>query len=273
MLFGLLLGTAPTFEIALVGDVMPGRFVEKRILREGDHKALEAVRAKLSSAALVLGNLEAPLTHAPFAKKKLVLLRADPARVNALKGVFTALSIANNHALDCGTAGLNDTVKALQKASIGIFGHGDAPWITTVHGVRIGVLGFSEFEDAGIGLVSQATTAIRQLRPKVDLLIVSVHWGIEGQPEASEKQRAWASEWCKAGADVIAGHHPHVWQNIQPIGSSTVFYSLGDFLFDSPVGPRRKTGIAFVKVVNGKVAGHRVVPVRIENGFPVLIRP
>lgn len=268
MLLGLLLISPPTFEIALVGDVMLGRFVEKRILREGDSRALAGVRAVLSRASVVMGNLESPLTKSSFTKTKPILLKADPARVKAIAGIFTSVNVANNHALDCGLLGLDDTTKTLQGAGVGVFGRDYVPWITTIHGVKIGVLGFSEFGDPGIGLATQAAQAIRELRPKVDLLIVQIHWGLEEKTEPTPQQESWANEWVKAGADIIAGHHPHVWQPVRKIGNSLVFFSLGDFLFDSPFGPRRSTGIAFVKIIGGKVASHRVVPVRVENGFP-----
>ena len=86
-----------SFTIAAVGDVMPGRFVEARIKREGDTKALAGVKSTLKKADLVLGNLECPLTNEPFVLQKPVLLRASPDRAQALKGIFSALSLANNH--------------------------------------------------------------------------------------------------------------------------------------------------------------------------------
>ncbi len=261
--------------IAAVGDVMLGRYVEARIKREGDAKALAGVKSTLKKADLVLGNLECPLTNEPFALQKPVLLKASPERAQALKGIFSALSLANNHSLDCGTKGLHQTEGTLAKNGIGIIGSGISPWITFIKDTKIGVLGVTEFEDPSLGRASEAVDLIRAFRPKVRLLIVTVHWGMENQTEPTQKQRQWAKEWSDAGADIIIGHHPHVWQPVQWIrtlsGRKTlVMYSLGDFLFDSPVGPRRNTGLAMIQVKDEKVTGYEIKKAHIENGFPTL---
>jgi poly-gamma-glutamate synthesis protein (capsule biosynthesis protein) len=182
------------------------------------------------------------------------------------------VNVANNHSYDCGQAGFEETCSTLTNAKIGVIGRSGIPWITTIKGLRIGVLGFSEFEDPGLGRFSDAPLAIQKLRQHVDLLIVSVHWGIEMHSEPTDDQRKRAKEWIKSGADIVVGHHPHVWQPLELVDGKLVCYSLGDFLFDSPYGERRSTGILRVIWSKSKGATFEKVPVKIQNGFPVLAK-
>ncbi|MEI7667625.1 MAG: CapA family protein [Erysipelotrichaceae bacterium] len=78
--------------------------------------------------------------------------------------------------------------------------------------------------------IDAMTKDITQVRSKVDVVIVSVHWGSEYQISESANQRSVAEALAKAGADIIIGHHPHVIEPIQWIGKTLVLYSLGNFI-------------------------------------------
>jgi poly-gamma-glutamate capsule biosynthesis protein CapA/YwtB (metallophosphatase superfamily) len=75
---------------------------------------------------------------------------------------------------------------------------------------------------------------IAALRPQVDVLIVSCHWGLSGAPGPVAYQAALAETAASAGADLVFGHHPHVIQGAARVGGMPVFYSLGNFAFDNP---------------------------------------
>jgi poly-gamma-glutamate synthesis protein (capsule biosynthesis protein) len=77
--------------------------------------------------------------------------------------------------------------------------------------------------------------AIRKARIQCDLLVISIHWGIEYAPAPRSEDVETAHRMLDAGASVIVGHHPHVLQPVETYrtadGRSTViFYSLGNFL-------------------------------------------
>ena len=82
---------------------------------------------------------------------------------------------------------------------------------------------------------AQVLAAIQSARAQCDLLVVSIHWGIEYAPAPRPEDVDLAHKMLDAGASVVVGHHPHVLQPVEtyrtPDGRNTViFYSLGNFL-------------------------------------------
>ena len=90
---------------------------------------------------------------------------------------------------------------------------------------------------------------IMELRPKVDLLLVAMHWGISGSTELAEYQRTVGRAAVDAGADLVLGAHPHVPQGIEirprpaPAAPGIICYSLGNFTFDWPAMQGRADGL------------------------------
>jgi poly-gamma-glutamate synthesis protein (capsule biosynthesis protein) len=77
--------------------------------------------------------------------------------------------------------------------------------------------------------------AIKQARLKCDLLVVSIHWGVEYAPAPRPEDVETAHKMLEAGAAVIVGHHPHVLQPVETYRTAdgrdaVIFYSLGNFL-------------------------------------------
>jgi poly-gamma-glutamate synthesis protein (capsule biosynthesis protein) len=77
--------------------------------------------------------------------------------------------------------------------------------------------------------------AVKAARAQCDLLVISIHWGIEYAPAPRPEDVEVAHKMLDAGASVIVGHHPHVLQPVETYttvdGRNTViFYSLGNFL-------------------------------------------
>lgn len=89
---------------------------------------------------------------------------------------------------------------------------------------------------------SQAKKDIEQVRDQVDVVMVSIHWGIEYTNKPSADQKKIAKYLSSLGVDVIIGHHPHVIQPIEIIDSTLVIYSLGNFI-SAQIGEDRLTGL------------------------------
>jgi len=83
---------------------------------------------------------------------------------------------------------------------------------------------------------------VEKLRDKVDLLVVSMHWGIEYSHGISKEQKTIAKYLSELGVDVVVGHHPHVVEPIEWIDDTLVIYSLGNFI-SSQIGIERLTGL------------------------------
>jgi poly-gamma-glutamate synthesis protein (capsule biosynthesis protein) len=152
------------------------------------------------------------------------------------------------------------------------------PYVTTVRGTRVGFLAFTfDTNRHAHGtfrvnrLDDDAAGAVRALRPRVDVLLVSVHWGTEFVHQPNPMQRAYARALVGAGADAILGHHPHVLQGVELIRGRPVFYSLGNFLFGPEPGPRGWSTVLSLDLDRTRgVTAARMLPVRLlgQDGVP-----
>jgi poly-gamma-glutamate synthesis protein (capsule biosynthesis protein) len=236
--------------LVAVGDILLGDAAQKKLDRHGYDYPFHHLRAYLENADVVVGNLEGAITKhtVRLGPDKAWSYKSRPAAAAALKKVgFTALCLANNHAMDYGPRGLADTVGFLEKHGLGHFGAGAssrqavAGRVVNVGDTRIGLLGFCEATDRrlwalgwfaegarpGVAPMKREVVrkAIRQLRPKVDLLVVSFHWGRNYEP-VTPLQKRWGRRAVDYGADLVLGHHPHIAQGAEVYRGVPILYSL-----------------------------------------------
>jgi len=244
-------------KLLAVGDVMLGRYIAKVMQTNGSDYPFRQIAPVLRSADIVLGNLEGIMTPDDAAvayPDKPYSFHAPIDAGTALKEAgFSVLSLANNHAMDYGSDALLRTRVLLNKQGIASFGAGRdiadarAPVIVTKNGTRFGFLGYgvaharavyAAKKRAGISpLVMERVHAdIVALRIRVDIVIVSLHWGMEYDTVPSKLQREEAHQIIDWGADVIIGHHPHVMQGVELYKGRPIAYSLGNFVFDQKRG-------------------------------------
>jgi len=254
----------PTFTLVFAGDVMLGRGVAQAL--DGDWaSAFAAVRPRLATADCAFANLESPLTTAPQVSEGYDL-RAPPAAVAALQSAgFDVISLANNHALDAGDAGLQETVSTLQIASITPLYQPTNYQFTNYQSTNYRLLAFDDsVTPLDIGAARDAVSAAARESPVV---VVSIHWGGEYQAAPGPRQRTLARVLADAGADVIVGHGPHVLQRIEWVGNTLVAYSLGNFLFDQPYpADCRQGAILEVTLRGGRIFTVKILPTVVESG-------
>lgn len=270
-------------EISLiaVGDVMLGRFVEEKY--HGDINIPE-INNLFRSADIVFGNLESCFggEKIPDARQPISLRASDPS-LSALKKLgFTTVSLANNHCGDYGARAAEDTLSLLD--SIGIKGFGyrsetnTGSVIIEIRGRKIGFLGYSEHikcGDAGLSngrinplCVDSILKDISAIRPKVDILVASLHWGKEYSNEPSREQINMAHLLSESGIDVILGHHPHVLQGIENYKGKLIAYSLGNFIFDQRRPPMTRSAAVRVKFRNRNITEVNVIPLILDRYLP-----
>ena len=247
------MAAAPSPRVTVIGggDVLLDRGVRARITAAGDSsEPFSGLVPLLRGADVVLANLECPLSDSGVLIHKQFMFRSGAAMAPFLRRAgFTVMSLANNHAYDCGRDGLMETAASLGRAGIEPLGAGsnqeDAsrPVFIGPVGMRIALLGFVDVPLEGLLPLAdrpgpaQAETqavvrAIRAAREQADRVVVTIHWGREFRPLPTERQRDLAARMVEAGADVVIGHHPHVIQSIERIGKGIVFYSVGNLVFD-----------------------------------------
>jgi poly-gamma-glutamate synthesis protein (capsule biosynthesis protein) len=266
-----------------VGDIMLAGSGAPTYARVGYGYPFAATRHHLQQGDLAIGNLEAPLTsRGQEFRDKRFRFRADPAAATALREAgFTVLTLANNHILDYGYDGLQDTTDLLDRNGILHAGAGETleaarrAAIFTVKGKQLAFLAYSltlpkEFYASGSrpgtapGYPSFFTDDIAKARQTADYVIVSFHWGTERAEQPHSRQIAAAHRAIDAGADVVLGHHPHVLQGIERYKDGVILYSLGNFAFGSLSPSSRQSVIARITLEEG-VRDVEFIPLNVQN--------
>lgn len=192
---------------------------------------------------------------------------------NMLTLGFNLVSLANNHSLDRGEKAVRLSLEywknkpALTAGSYNSFLERNTPKILEKNGIKYTLLAYT-YGTNGIPipqgkeyLVNVYTTKMLQediakVRDKVDLLIVSMHWGIEYDFAPSAEQRKLAKLLADCGVDLVIGTHPHVIQPVEWINDTLVYYSLGN-LISGQKGTNKRIGmiggVHIQKTEKGKV--------------------
>ena len=244
------LSGAVTIKITAVGDCTFGgeigskgrrRFIDLASANGYDY-FFQNVRTLFQTDDLTIVNLEGPLTSVTKASKHgSFVFKGDPEYVNILSGSSVELcNLANNHALDYGTAGMKETAKVLEEKGIGYCGK-SAVYSANIKGVRVTALGFDQWSNDK----SDITSAVKKARKDCDLLIVNMHWGTEGHRDQEARQVTMGHAAIDAGADLVIGTHPHVYQGIEKYKDKYIVYSLGNFCFAGNSNPGDKRCLIF----------------------------
>ena len=252
------------------------------------------IRPPLASADLAIVNVETAISNRGRPEQKAYRFRSAPvfATLLAIAGV-DAGSLANNHARDYGADAMLDTVAYLRQAGLRPVGAGAtrtdalAPATFTIGTTRVAVLGASQIVPNG-GWVATAdrpgivnghdlrtlTAAVRSARATHDVVVVVMHWGIEGDACPSGFQRSTARALRAAGATAVLGAHPHVLQPVVVDGEGIIAYSLGNFIWDPRSGAAADTGVLELRFSGSTLAGHRFYPHRLDgNGWAASVDP
>ena len=205
----------------------------------------------LQNSAYVVANVECPLTGGDVSVDSSLTHASDPKAVNFLKYINANIwSIANNHIMDCGAKGLVDTLSLARENGCATFGAGmnkteaARPLILNEAG-GIGILGVTykvaDYVEAtadapGCVMYTDDETirnTIRDIKMKNRWCIVIAHAGEEFSSIPLPSVRKQYHKFLEFGADIVVGHHPHVVQNYETVGDKIIFYSLGNFIFDT----------------------------------------
>lgn len=236
-------------QITFTGDIAFSKYFTG--MTDKEELLSPAILAFLKDSDHVVANVEGPISSG---EKK----GADPAApVHAsdarcadwLKRIGADIwNISNNHVLDCQLGGYLDTCEQAKRVGARIFGAG-----RTVNEARAPI--YLE-EEGGIGIFSvcyrhayRATDekegtlfwyddeiiekTIREIKAKCRYCLIVAHCGEEFAPLAPTYVRERYHAFLKMGADAVIGHHPHVPQQYERVGNKVIFYSLGNFIFDT----------------------------------------
>lgn len=239
----------PPYSVLVVGDTMLGGRTDPVIARTGAEHVFKYVRPLLRRAAIVLGNHEGPIAARAPRQARNFSYRVDPRLALALKRAgFNVLTLANNHLVDCGRAGVVETLEALERVGIKAIGAGvderaaHEPLVLAAGALRVGLLGYYWNRRTAAGASSPGSAMdprealaadIARARASSDRVVVTFHWGIPYVRDPADDDRAKARFAIDCGADAVIGHHAHVLQAFEIYRDRPIFYGLGNFAFGS----------------------------------------
>ena len=285
---------ADTLSIVMTGDILLDRGVRRVIEKRGvDHLFSTEVDAVFRSAQVVVGNLECPATKTNAPVQKFYIFRAEPEWLQALKrhGI-THLNLANNHSIDQGRKGLLDTKQNIVKAGMVPIGAGRnmkeaaEPVLLAKHprkiwllaSLRLALENYAYLPDKPCVSQEPMDSLLRRVQRlrKADptaVIIVSLHWGGEHTLKPVPSQRHEAHMLIRAGADVLVCHHTHTLQTVEEFMGHSIYYSIGNFIFDPKKPINSEACIVRLKIAKGK-DGLKVetIPIEIRQCVPYIVK-
>jgi poly-gamma-glutamate capsule biosynthesis protein CapA/YwtB (metallophosphatase superfamily) len=282
----------PVITLLFTGVIVPARCVQAGVDRRGNADYLYAeVRPLIEQADLAIGTLNAAITD--YAEHtgciETLKLVGSTNNLDALaEAGFDVMSVATNHIQNAGNAGFLDTLDNLHRVGIIPVGGGAnleealRPAVLKVKGVRFGIISLGMIEPmtyagpqtSGIAELTSANlaSAISAARHVSDVVIVMPHWGPEDTPDPDPNQQKFAQVAVNAGADLVMGNHTHVVQAVQEIDGVTVFYGLGNFIFDQTWDLAHQQGVLLQVTFEGEqMVGYEFIPTHVDGDGTVHI--
>lgn len=217
---------------------------------------------------LTLINLECTPSELGEPEPKAFVFRCDPASLPAMVAAgVDVVSLGNNHSGDFGKEALVDGRAQVEAAGMAVVGAGRnaaeaaQPAVIEINGWTVAVVGFGGVypnldwfateERPGMAdgdTIETMVEAVRAAADVADIVIVTVHWGVELELEPDPGDRERAEAMIEAGADVIFGHHAHRLQPLEVVEGAPVAWNLGNFVWPNFSVPGSTTAIARVEV-------------------------
>ena len=267
---------APPSTLAFTGDLLTHSQVAGQAAAYGGATGaqydfgpmLAQVAPVLSAADLAICHLETPLSADNTAISGYPRFNAPLELADGIAAAgWDGCSVASNHSLDLGAAGVSATLSNLDRVGVGHTGTARSPEeratprVYEAGRVRLGHLSATygtngipvpagqpwlvDLIDAGRILADAA--ALRAAG--ADLVVVSLHWGEEYQPQPTAAQSTLAHQLLPSpDVDLIVGHHAHVVQPVERIGDEYVVYGLGNFLSGQLGGGRQDGAVVHITV-------------------------
>lgn len=241
----------------------------------------------LSDSDYTVVNVEGCMGSGKSSANKPLVHANPPECIDFLKKINGNIwALANNHIMDCGKEGLESTLQIARENGVQTVGVGlnieqaARPVIIENDGADIGIIALTQEETPAAtenseGVIQwddgkKIARMIAEVKTKCRWCVVIVHAGPEFSQLMPPSVRKIYKQYLEFGADVVVGHHPHVMQNYETFGDKIIFYSLGNFVFDTDYQRLQKYtqyGV-FVKLAFGKDSftwDHQAMEINREN--------
>jgi len=242
-----------SIQVLFAGDILLDRGVKERIEHLGPgalfHPSIDSI---FRQCDFVIANLECPATKVRTPINKKYIFRAEPELLKTLKEhQVSHLNMANNHSMDQGRSGLQETYFNILKYGMTPLGYGEnlkqacKPELITSKPRKIYLLSSLQVPsenwtylenspcvcEESIKSIINQITFLKTTEPNC-VVIIQLHWGIEHTQTPLISQKQHAHSLIDSGADCVIGHHSHTIQIVENYKGKTIFYSIGNFIFD-----------------------------------------
>jgi len=247
--------TSTEVSILFLGDFMIGDSYSGTA-----NKTFQHLKPMFENKNEIIVNLETSITDKKTAinPNKLYTYKINKSVLSdVIKNNITILNLANNHVLDFGVEGLNDTLLNLQSYNLLYFGAGyneTQARLGTIkcynNSTKIGYLGYFEYRTSydynyhfyakknipGIAELSKKNleSDISRIKNDADVVIVSLHIGENYKVDISNAHKDFARYAIDAGADAVICHSSHIILPVEIYKGKPIFYSIGNFIFTTP---------------------------------------
>jgi len=264
--------------LVATGDIIPARSVNYQTVKRNDFTwAWKHIIPILTSGDITLINLESPLVpNCPTTVEGMVFCGSQR-HVEGLQAAHvTVANVANNHMGNYGQQGIEETKQILGTNNIQVTGLGE-PTFLEVKGVKIAFLGFDDIGPHVAPLAKaddeEMEKQIFEAKKQADLVIVSMHWGIEYTDHPSQRQKQLAHLVIDSGADLIIGNHPHWIQPVELYKGKVIMYAHGNTIFDQMWSEKTKEGVIGIYTFYGKeLVDIEFIPTYIKDyGQPMIL--
>lgn len=237
--------------ILITGDTYPGGGRVKEFAARNQSQTLFGdFLPRILNSDLAITNLESPVIDSGKPIQKTgPSIKSAVNTLQILKNAgFNLVTLANNHIMDYGADGLYSTIKECEKNHLDYVGAGEnlneakRTYYREIHGIKVGIINIAENE---FGTTNDNRPGAHPLNPvqnfytikeaagETDYVIVIVHGGHERYPLPSPRMKETYRFFIDSGADIVVGHHPHCYSGYERYNEALIFYSLGNFLFDT----------------------------------------
>lgn len=287
-------GSEDIVTIKAVGDIIPGtNFPNNKLPRDRNELLPKSVRSYLAGSDILFGNFESSLTNHPYSAKDIsrgqtFAFRSPPAYAQLFADAgFDVFNMANNHAMDFGPVGFQDTIDNLENAGIKTLGHKNQILYLEANNVPIAMIGFTTYDlYNSVNNLKAAKALVAEAKNNANIVIVSMQVGAEGTGALHVKNKTeffygedrgnslkFARTMIDTGADLVLGHGPHVPRAIEMYKGKMIAYSLGNFLGYRTLATNAQTGYSMILEVKlnseGDLVSSKIIPVHLNRqGIP-----
>ena len=255
------------------GDMMFDRYIRQISESIGGDYLFSCIDHALFTADAVVANLEGPITHEASvtgtdenaAGHFTFTFPPETAGLLARHNIFL-VNIGNNHILNFGDDGLMQTKQLLAQSDVAYFDTNE-PLELEIEGVPFTFITYNEFSttDSSTEKHSNILKNVGMSRERGRVPVVYAHWG-EEYALVNETQRSLAHDFVDAGAALVVGSHPHVVQEVERYNDVSIYYSLGNFIFDQYFSEAVKSGLLLSVTFDAEgVNSIQEVPIRLHT--------